>query len=39
MFLEYMGNEINGIDGERKPIEELFLKIYANPLINLNRIK
>ena len=39
MFLEYMGNEINGIDGEKKPIEELFLKIYANPLINLKRIK
>jgi hypothetical protein len=38
VFLEYMENEIKGLVGERKKIEELFLKIYANPLINLNRI-
>ncbi len=36
-FLKYMENEIRGIEGDRKAIEELFLGIYANPLINANR--
>jgi hypothetical protein len=36
-FLRYMENEIRGLAGERKTIDELFLKLYANPLINANR--
>jgi hypothetical protein len=35
-FLKYMETEIKGIEGDRKAIEELFLGIYANPVINLN---
>lgn len=38
-FLEYMENEIRGLEGERKIIEEIFLKIYSNPLTNLLRYK
>jgi hypothetical protein len=38
-FLEYMEKEIGGLAGEREKIEELFLNIYANPLINYMRIK
>jgi hypothetical protein len=38
-FLRYMENETKGLEGDRKAIEKLFLEIYANPLINLNRIK
>jgi hypothetical protein len=38
-FLAYMEKEIRGLAGERRIIEELFLNIYANPLINHNRIK
>jgi hypothetical protein len=37
-FLKYMENEIRGLAGERKIIEELFLEIYANPLINVNHL-
>lgn len=36
-FLKYMENEIRGIEGDRKAVEELFLSIYSNPLINANR--
>jgi hypothetical protein len=36
-FLKYMENEIRGLAAERKIVEELFLKLYANPLINANR--
>jgi hypothetical protein len=36
-FLKYMENEIRGIEGDRKAIEELFFSIYANPLINATR--
>jgi hypothetical protein len=36
-FLRYMENEIRGLAAERKIVEELFLKLYANPLINANR--
>jgi len=39
LFLQHMENEIRGLAGERKIQEELFLKIYANPLINLNRLQ
>jgi hypothetical protein len=39
VFLEYMENEIRGLAGERKKLEELFLKIYANPLMNINRLQ
>jgi hypothetical protein len=38
-FLKYMDKEIGGISGDRKITEELFLKLYANPVINLSRIK
>jgi hypothetical protein len=38
-FLKYMENEIRGVAGDRKTLEELFLKIYANPLINSERLK
>jgi hypothetical protein len=37
-FLRYMENEIRGIVGDRKSIEELFLGIYSNPLINANLV-
>lgn len=37
-FLKYMENEITVIEGDRKAIEELFLGIYANPVINFTRI-
>jgi len=36
-FLQYMENEIRGIEGDRKTIEELFLGIYAYPVINVKR--
>jgi hypothetical protein len=36
-FLKYMAGEISGIEGDEKIIEELFLGIYANPLINHNQ--
>jgi 1-acyl-sn-glycerol-3-phosphate acyltransferase len=36
-FLQYMENEIRGIEGDRKTIEELFLGIYAYPVINAKR--
>ncbi|MBN2275243.1 MAG: acyltransferase [Bacteroidales bacterium] len=39
LFLQYMENEIRGIAGDRKMIEDLFLKTYANPLINISRLK
>ncbi len=38
-FMDYMENEIRGLAGERQTLEEYFLKMYANPLINLNRLK
>jgi hypothetical protein len=37
-FLKYMGTEIGMIEGDKKIIEELFLNIYANPLINADRL-
>ena len=39
LFQQTMENEIRGLAGEREMKEEFFLKIYANPLINLNRLK
>jgi hypothetical protein len=38
-FSDYMEKEIRGLAGERKMQEEIFLKIYANPLINLNGLQ
>jgi hypothetical protein len=38
LFLQYMENEIRGLAGEGKMLEEYFLKIYANPLINLRQL-
>jgi hypothetical protein len=38
-FLKYKENEIRGIEGNSKAIEELFLGIYENPLINLKRTR
>jgi hypothetical protein len=38
-FLNYMKNEITGIEGNRGDIEKLFLEIYANPVINLRSLK
>jgi hypothetical protein len=38
-FFEYMENEIRGLAGERRTIEEIFLTIYANPLINALSLK
>lgn len=38
-FFEYMENEIRGLAGERRIIEEIFLTIYANPLINALKLK
>lgn len=37
-FLKYMEDETKGLTGERKIIEGIFLKLYANPLINLRRV-
>jgi hypothetical protein len=37
-FLNYMQDEISNIEGNKKKVTELFLGIYANPLVNLNRI-
>jgi hypothetical protein len=38
IFLKYMENEIKGLSGDRKIIEDMFFKLYANPLVNLKRI-
>jgi hypothetical protein len=38
-FLKYMEDEIGSIEGDRKKIEELFLGIYSNPLVNAERQK
>lgn len=38
-FLKYMEDETGIIEGDKKTIEELFLKIYANPLVNADRLK
>ncbi len=38
-FLEYMEQEISGLTEERNTLERLFLKMYANPLINTNGFK
>jgi hypothetical protein len=38
-FLKYMENETSGIEGERKVIEQIFLEIYANPLLNLISVR
>ena len=38
-FLKYMENETGGIEGDKKKIEKLFLKIYANPLLNADLLK
>ena len=38
-FLEYMQNELKGFEDNSKTAGELFLKIYANPVINANRNK
>lgn len=37
-FLNYMENEIRGIEGDREIIKRLFLDIYANPLINIESL-
>ena len=38
-FLKYMEDETGMIEGDKKTIEELFLRIYANPLLNADRLK
>jgi hypothetical protein len=38
-FLKYMEDETGMIEGDKKTIEELFLRIYANPLVNADRLK
>ena len=38
-FLKYKEDETGKIEGDKKTIEELFLKIYANPLVNADRLK
>lgn len=37
-FMQYMEKVIRELAGERKILEEMFLTLYANPLINLNRL-
>jgi len=37
-FREYMEDEIKDIEGDRHVIKEIFLKIYANPLINARKM-
>jgi hypothetical protein len=36
-FLQYMEDETGMIEGDKKTIEELFLNIYSNPLVNAHR--
>ena len=36
--MQNMENVIRELAGERKILEEMFLTLYANPLINLNRL-
>jgi hypothetical protein len=38
-FLKYMEEETGLIEGDKKTIEQLFLKIYANPVVNAYRIR
>ena len=38
-FLKYMEDETGMKEGDKKTIEELFLRIYANPLLNADRLK
>src|SRR4030042_289482 len=38
-FIAYMENELKGFEGDRKIPMDLFLKIYANPVTNINRCK
>ena len=34
-FIEYMNKGINLIDGDHSELQEIFLKIYANPIMNV----
>jgi hypothetical protein len=34
-----MEDETGMIEGDKKTIEELFLRIYVNPLVNADRLK
>ena len=36
-FKEYMSKQINNIKADKKTLEQIFLKIYANPVINKKR--
>ncbi len=38
-FLKYMEDETGMIEGDKKTIGDLFLRIYANPLVNADRLK
>ena len=38
-FLDYMQNELKELSGDTAMIEKLFLKIFANPLLNASRVK
>ncbi len=38
-FREYMESEIKDINGDKNVIEEIFLKIYANPVLNARKLK
>lgn len=38
-FMEYMENEIKDIEGDTNIIQDIFLKIYANPVINSRKLK
>ena len=36
-FLEYSESELKELDRDRNTAREIFLRMYANPVINLNR--
>jgi len=38
-FLRYSENELRELDGDKNTAHEILLRIYANPVINLNRSK
>lgn len=37
-FLEYMESETGGLEGDRNKINDIFLRIYANPVSNYNKL-
>ena len=38
-FLGYSENELRELNGDKKTAREIFMRIYANPVINLNHSK